>query len=202
MTVLKPALKRTVDMQIIGDWVEPNSRVLDLGCGRGVLLDYLVQSKSIAAVGVDLDLVKVSACVRRGVTAYQGDMVSFMRAFPDKHFDRVLCSRTVHELNDPAEVTLEALRVGAVTVGFVNHAFWKNRLDGLLRGRKVRNDVYTTEWFESRPTNPLSVADFEHFCAAKGITITRRAHLLGDWKTPCRALPNLFAGYALYDLTR
>ena len=62
----KPLLKRTVDMQIIGDWVEPKSRVLDLGCGRGVLLDYLVQTKQGAAVGVDLNLDKIAACVRRG----------------------------------------------------------------------------------------------------------------------------------------
>jgi methionine biosynthesis protein MetW len=195
--------KRTVDMQIIGDWVEPNTRVLDLGCGPGALLDYLVQSKKVSAVGVDLDLTRITACVRRGLAAYQGDMTSFMRAFPDKHFDRVICSRTVHELGDPTAVILEALRVGrALTVGFVNHGFWKNRIDMLVRGRKLRNPVYTTEWFESRPANPVTIADFEHFCAAKDIRIARRAHLAGDWHSPCRALPNLFAGYALYDLAR
>jgi methionine biosynthesis protein MetW len=195
--------KRTVDMQIIGDWVEPNTRVLDLGCGPGALLDYLVQSKKVSAVGVDLDLTRITACVRRGLAAYQGDMTSFMRAFPDKHFDRVICSRTVHELGDPTAVILEALRVGrALTVGFVNHGFWKNRIDMLVRGRKLRNPVYTTEWFESRPANPVTIADFEHFCAAKDIRIARRAHLAGDWHSPCRTLPNLFAGYALYDLAR
>lgn len=195
--------KRTVDMEIIGDWVEPNTRVLDLGCGPGVLLDYLVQTKKVSAVGVDLDLARITACVRRGLTAYQGDMTQFMRAFPDKHFDRVICSRTVHELGDPTAVIGEALRVGrALTVGFVNHGFWKNRIDMLLRGRKLRNPVYTTEWFESRPANPVTIADFEHFCEAKGICIARRAHLAGNWHSPCRALPNLFAGYALYDLAR
>jgi methionine biosynthesis protein MetW len=195
--------KRTVDMQIIGDWVEPNTRVLDLGCGPGVLLDYLVQTKKVSAVGVDLDFAKITACVRRSLAAYQGDMTEFMRAFPDKHFDRVICSRTVHELDHPATVILEALRVGrTMTVGFVNHAFWKNRLNLLLRGRKIRNQVYTTEWFESRPANPVTIADFEYFCAAKGIRIARRAHLAGDWHTPCHTLPNLFAGYALYDLAR
>jgi len=195
--------KRTVDMQIIGEWVAPGSRVLDLGCGRGALLDYLVQTKDAAALGVDLDFGRVTSCVARGISVYQGDMTAFMRQFPDRHFDRVICSRTVQELGDPTGVILEALRVGrALTVGFVNHGFWKNRLDALLRGRKVRNEVYTTEWFESRPANPVTVADFEHFCAAKGITITRRAHLRGDWRTPCRTLPNLFAGFALYDLAR
>ena len=195
--------KRTVDMEIIGDWVEPDTRVLDLGCGPGVLLDYLVQTKKVSAVGVDLDLARITACVRRGLAAYQGDMTSFMRAFPDKHFDRVICSRTLHELGDPTAVIGEALRVGrALTVGFVNHGYWKNRVDMLLRGRKLRNPVYTTEWFESRPANPVTIADFEHFCAAKAIRIARRAHLAGNWHSPCRALPNLFAGYALYDLAR
>ncbi|HYP17777.1 MAG TPA: methionine biosynthesis protein MetW [Opitutus sp.] len=195
--------KRTVDMQIIGEWVEPGSRVLDLGCGKGALLDYLVQTKQVCAVGVDLDFHRITACVARGLSAYQGDMMSFMRQFGDRHFDRIICSRTVQELDDPTAVILEALRVGrALTVGFVNHGFWKNRVDALLRGRKLRNEVYTTEWFESRPTNPLTIADFEHFCAVKGIRIVRRAHLKGNWHTPCRAMPNLFAGYALYDLAK
>ena len=195
--------KRTVDMEIIADWVEPNTRVLDLGCGEGALLDFLVQQKKISAVGVDLDFNKITACVRRGLDAYQGDMTEFMRAFPDRHFDRVICSRTVQELADPTTVILEALRVGrTLTVGFVNHGFWKNRLNALVQGRKIRNEVYTTEWFESRPANPVTIADFEHFCAAKGIRVARSAHLAGDWHTPCRTRPNLFAGYALYDLAR
>jgi methionine biosynthesis protein MetW len=195
--------KRTVDMQIIGDWVEPQTRVLDLGCGPGQLLDYLVQTKQVSALGVDLDFEKITACVRRGVPAYQGDMIACMQAFPERHFDRVICSRTVQELHNPTAVIAEALRVArAVTVGFVNHAFWKNRLDLLTRGRKARNAVYTTTWAQSRPANPVSVADFEDFCASQNIRITRRALLSGDWKTPCRMLPNLFAGYALYDLTR
>ncbi len=194
--------KRTVDMQIIGDWVEPHTRVLDLGCGKGALLGYLMQSKQVTAVGVDLDFHRITGCVQRGVTAYQGDMLAFMREFPDRFFDRVICSRTVQELDEPAAVILEALRVGrTVTVGFVNHGFWKNRLAALVRGRKVRNEVYTTEWFESRPANPLTIADFEHFCRAKQIRIARRALLAGDWRSPRHILPNLLAGYALYDLT-
>ncbi len=195
--------KRSVDMQIIADWIEPRSRVLDLGCGRGVLLEYLTQTKDIRAVGVDLDFDKISACVRRGLSAYQGDMLAYMQAFPADHFDRVIFSRTLEELADPTAAIAEALRVARhVTVGFVNHGFWRNRIDVALHGRKPRNAVYTTAWFESRPTNPATIADFEQFCAEKNIRIARRVHLCGDWKKPCTFAPNLLAGYALYDLGR
>jgi methionine biosynthesis protein MetW len=195
--------KRTIDMQVIGDWVEPNSKVLDLGCGKGELLGYLMRQKQVISTGVDLDFERITACVERGVSAYQGDMASFMAAFPEGHFDRVICSRTLHELHNPASVILEALRVGkTLTVGFVNHGFWKNRLYTLFQGKKVKNLIYPTEWDESRPANPVTIADFEAFCKRKEIKISRRVHLLGDWKSPCRFFPNLLSGYALYDLSR
>ncbi len=199
----KQPVKRSVDMQIIGDWVEPRSKVLDLGCGRGVLLEYLVQSKQASGTGVDLDFTKIAACVHRGISAYQGDMLDFMREFPDGHFDRVICSRTIEEMQHPEAILLEALRVGrSVAIGFVNHAYWKNRLDVLLHGRKPLNEVYTTPWHKSRPANPVTIADFELFCQATGIRIVHKIHLRGDWHSRCTWTPNLRAGYALYDLKK
>ena len=110
-------------------------------------------------------------------------MTEFMRAFPDRHFDRIICSRTVHELHDPAGVVLEALRVGStVTVGFVNHGYWKNRLGALFwRPQGAKRRVHHRLAREP-PRNPLSIADFEDFCREKSIRIARRAHLLGE---PC-----------------
>ena len=199
----KLAERRTVDMRLLGEWVEAGSRVCELGCGRGVLLEYLVHTRGIFAVGVDLDLEKVAACVKRGVTAYQGDMVGFLRALPDGYFDRVICSRTIEELAQPAVVLREALRAGRrVNVGFVNHGYWKNRWGALRHGGRLRNEVYTTDWADTRPSNPLSVADFEAFCAQESIRIARRVLLRGDWERPCTFLPNLRSGYAMYELTR
>jgi methionine biosynthesis protein MetW len=190
-------------MRVIGDWVEPGSRLLDLGCGRGVLLEYLVKSKGVRGIGVDFDFEKVAACVKRGLTVYQGDLEAFLREFPDGFFDRVVCSRTLEELTRPALVINEALRVGrCLTVGFVNHGFWKNRLSTLVSGRKPRNDVYPTDWADSRPANPVSVADFEAFCAAQRLAVRKKALLRGDWVRPCRLWPNWLAGYAVYELGR
>ena len=195
--------KRTVDLQVITDWVTPSSCVLDLGCGRGVLLEELMQQKSTRGIGVDLDFGKISACVKRGLSAYQSDMMGFMAEFDDHHFDHVICSRTLEEVDRPNDVIAEALRVGrTLTVGFANYGYWKNRLDSVFYGRKPQNEVHPTSWQESRPANPPTVADFEAFGAKQGYRITRRTHLRGDWKTPCTFARNLLAGYALYELSR
>lgn len=194
--------RRTVDMQVMREWVEPGSRVLDLGCGRGVLLDYLKLSLDVEAVGVDLDGEKARACVRRGLNVYMGDMMAFMAAFPDQHFDYVICSRTVQELSDPGAAIREALRVGRhLLVGFVNFGYWRNRLAMLTRGRRIENEVYPTPWWESRPTNPLSLAQFEDFCEREGVVVGRKRLFAGDWRSPVAALPNWFCGYAIYDLS-
>lgn len=188
-------------MEIMADWVEPGSRVLDLGCGRGVLLAYLKRDRGARVVGVDLNPEKTRACIRRGLNVYQGDMMEFMRAFPDRHFDRVICSRTLQELEEPARMLEEALRVASnLTIGFVNYGYWRNRLSMLVHGERVRNEVYPTDWMWSRPINPLSVRQFEAFCEGEGILIERRVYLRGDWRRQTRRLPNWNCGYALYDL--
>ncbi|GAB5559727.1 MAG: methionine biosynthesis protein MetW [Synoicihabitans sp.] len=195
--------KRTVDLQVITDWVTPSSCVLDLGCGRGVLLEELAQQKSVRGIGVDLHFDKISACVKRGLSAFQSDMMGFMADFDDHHFDHVICSRTLEEVDRPNDVIAEALRVGrSLTVGFANYGYWKNRVDSVLHGRKPQNEVHPTSWQESRPANPLTIADFEAFCREQGYRITRQVHLRGDWKTPCTFARNLLAGYALYELTK
>ena len=194
--------KRQADSQIIARWVHEGDRVLDLGCGRGILLEYLQQKKSIYGVGVDIDLGKIISCAKRGVPAYQGDIGAILASFPDDSFDRVILSRTVEHLEDADAILAEGLRVGRhVAVGFVNKGFWINRLNALLHGKRTVNEVYPKPWYESMPSNPFSVAEFEAFCDARKIVIENRVYLSGDWLNECRKLPNLLAGYAIYDLS-
>lgn len=194
--------KRQADFQIIARWVNDGERVLDLGCGRGVLLEYLKQKKSIYGVGVDIDFDKILSCVKRGVPAYQGDIRAILATFPDDSFDRVIFSRTVEQLDEPDAVIAEGLRVGRrVTVGFANRGFWINRVNAFLKGRRTVNEVYPKPWYESLPTNPFSVAEFEDFCHARKIIIEHRICLSGNWRSECSVFPNLMAGYAIYDLS-
>lgn len=196
-------IKRETDLQIISEWVDPGSRVLDLGCGRGLLLEHLMQAKQIEAVGVDASLEKIRGCIRRGVPAYMGDLEALMEQFPDEHFDWVICSRTVHELSHPGRIIRQALRVGRrFAVGFVNAGYWRGRLAHLLSGARPLNEVYPQDWYESTPSNPVTVRGFERFCAQEGFHIRHRRYLRGDWRTPVTRLPSLRAGYAVYELER
>lgn len=195
--------RRHVDLEIITDWVASESRVLDLGCGRGLLLKNLGAKKSIYGVGVDTDPIKINGCIERGVNAYQGDIESILQEFPDNKFDVVICSRTVQELTHPANIIFEALRVGrSVAIGFVNHGFWLNRLSMIFKGKRIVNDVYPQQWFESSPDNPITIHEFELFCKQHQISIKRHVYLAGNWNTKLTFLPNLLSGYALYEIAR
>jgi methionine biosynthesis protein MetW len=197
----KNAKKRQADFQVIARWVAEGERVLDLGCGRGILLEYLKQTKGVYGVGVDIDFDKVLNCVKRAVPVYQGDVNEVLANFQDNAFDRVIFSRTVEHFDAPDATLLEGLRVGKrVTVGFVNHGYWKNRISAALQGRRTINEVYPDPWYSSLPANPFSVCEFEDYCKTRGINIRNKVYLAGDWRAECKLLPNLLAGYAIYDL--
>ena len=196
-------VKRESDFQIISQWVGKGERVLDLGCGRGILLDHLQRTKRVYGVGVDIDPEKITSCVSHGISAYQGDVRKALQTFEADSFDWVVFSRTVEELEDSGETLREALRVGKrAAVSFVNHGFWLNRLNYFLNGSRTRNEVYPETWHERRPSNPFTLSDFESFCKDADITIRRHVHLGGDWRKSCCFLPNLRAGCAIYEIGR
>ena len=188
---------------IISNWIESGDRVLDLGCGRGILLEHLQRRKGCRVIGVDSSFSKIVSCVKRGVSSYHGSIKDTLCEFPDKHFDWVVCSRTLQELEQPKEVIMQALRVGKrVAIGFVNSGYWLNRVAMFRYGRRVRNEVNPHLWQDNHPSNPLTVGDFKEFCQDNGITLARSEYLSGDWRSHCKFLPNLFSGYVLMEINK
>ncbi len=194
-------IKRETDLQIITQWVAEESSVLDLGCGRGILLEHLQRHRRARVVGVDAQLVKVQSCVKRAVPVYHGEMEAFLEIFPENAFDWVVLSRTLPELGRPGDLIRKALRIGNnLAVGFINYGYWLNRWYALSRGTRPVNEVFPATWDTAAPDNPVTIAEFKSFAKREGLTIERAVYLRGDWKQPVEFLPNLGAGYALFHL--
>ena len=185
------------DFAIIGEIIEPNSKVLDLGCGEGELLQWLAQNKNVDARGVEISPVKVRRAIGRGVSAYQGDIDEGLADYPDQAFDYVLLSQTLQETRAPLKVLREMLRVGRrVIVAFPNFGHWKVRLSMLFTGQAPKTELFPYEWFDSPNIHILSVSDFEKLAEREGMRIERRFFLAGSRKIT--VLPNLLAEVAVF----
>jgi methionine biosynthesis protein MetW len=188
-----------LDHRIIYSIIEPESRVLDLGCGEGELLYPLVRDKQVRAQGIELDDKAIQECVKKGLSVFHDDIENSLREFPDNSFDYVILNQSMQEVKKVDYVIQEAMRIGSkVIVGFPNFAHIKSRLMLFFRGKSPITGSLPYLWYDTPNVRFLSITDFKDFCARKNIRIVE-AHYLGE-KTIVRFLPNLFALNAVFVL--
>lgn len=187
------------DLKAIAEMIPAGSKVLDLGCGDGALLAYLIKTKQITGRGIELSEAGVLACLKRGLSVRQGNLQEGLADYPDKSFDVVTLSQTLRYLDRPSMILSEMLRVGdQVIVSFANWGYWRSRLQLLFRGRIPEAPDQPQTWFEAPRWQAFTVADFADFCRQRGFRIRKQIYLSGNRRG--HFLSNVFAKTAVFAL--
>ena len=166
------------DLQIVADMVQPGRRLLDVGCGDGALLDYLIHEMGVDGRGVELSTEGVNACVSHGLSVIQGDADTDLDDYPDGAFDYVVLSQTLQATRAPRDVLGNMLRIGRrAIVSFPNFGHWRVRVSLMFGGRMPVTNALPHNWFDSPNIHSCTIEDFIQLCAEMGIVIERSVAL-------------------------
>jgi len=203
MSRVEQAHRARVDYELIESLVEPDSTVLDVGCGDGRLLANLVRDKNVKGKGIELDQELVLDCICRRLPVIQQDVEQGLSYYADKSFDYVILSQTVQTLKEPQKVFEELLRVGRkVIVSFPNFAHWRCRIQLLLEGRAPITSHLPFGWHDSPNIHFLSLKDFDELCGRLGVKVEKKLPLSKRRLRPVSFVPNLFAEQVVYVTSR
>lgn len=164
----------TVGHQLIADMVQPEAKILDIGCDDGELMRRLEITKQVDARGIELLQSQVNRCVARGLAVVQGDADSDLSYYPDQSFDYAIMSQVIQATQDPRRVLSELLRIGQhAIVSFPNFAYWRNRLQIAFRGQMPVTDKLPYSWYNTPNIHFCSIVDFLDLCETLDADIER-----------------------------
>jgi methionine biosynthesis protein MetW len=189
-----------VNLQAIARLVPEGSRVLDLGCGDGALLDYLQKNRQCTGYGVEIDDHNIQACIQRGVNVIQLNLDEGLAMFADQSFDVVLQIDTLQHLRNAEVMLRETVRVGRTGIlAFPNFAHWPNRMS-ILNGRMPVTKRLPYEWYDTPNIRVGTFADFAQLTTKNDLKILDSFGLQEGQEV--RLWPNLLAGTAVFKLKR
>ena len=169
------------EFKVISELIDEKSRVLDVGCGDGILMEYLLKNKVVDVRGLEISKEKVKKCLSNGLAVVEGDAEYDLKQFPDLSFDYVILSQTLQAFMSPENVIKDLLRVGKkVIVTIPNFGYWKVRLDLLFKGEMPITKNLPYEWYNTPNLHMCTIQDFYNFCNIKGINIFKTISLNGQ----------------------
>jgi methionine biosynthesis protein MetW len=193
----QPANPVRLDHRLIFDIIEPGSKVLDLGCGSGDLMEILAREKNVRVQGIEVDDAAIYECVKKGLSVFHSDIESGLVEYPDRSFDYVILNQSLQEVKKADFVIGESLRVaGKVVVGFPNFAYIRSRMMLFFKGRSPITPSLPYCWYDTPNVRFLSLADFRDFCGRKNLRVLETRYL-GE-KDEIRFWPNLLALNAVF----
>ena len=160
------------EFKVIADLIEKNTRVLDVGCADGILMEFLRDNKSIDIRGLEISKEKVQKCIEKGLTVIEGNAEKDLKQFPDKSFDYVILSQTLQAFLNPELVISELLRVGKKAIVTIpNFGYWKIRLHLLTKGTMPITKTLPDEWYNTPNLHMCTIKDFVFFVKSKNFKI-------------------------------
>ncbi|MBT5953574.1 methionine biosynthesis protein MetW [bacterium] len=185
----------------ISKHIEPNSRVLDLGCGTGSLLDMLKKKKNIQGYGIEIQFNHILSCIEKGISVFQTDINEGLAEISDNAYDYVILSQTIQQVKNPKLVLSEMLRVGKQgIVLFPNFAYWKIRLQ-LLFGQTPKTKTLPYSWDNTPNIRVVTVIEFKKLCDKLNISIVKELNP-DSTIMPNFLLPNLFYKKGMYIIEK
>lgn len=193
-----------IDLNEIQHWIQQGSRILDLGCGDGTLLKFLIDTKQVQGYGLEIDAAQINTCIDKGLNVIEQNLDQGLGNFADKSFDTVLMTQALQTLHFPHLVLDEMLRVGKeCIVTFPNFGHWKARFYLATRGRMPVSDLLPYEWYDTPNIHFCTFDDFEVLCRERNIKVIHRQVVNEQsGQTLKDFMPNLFGETAIYHLSK
>ena len=193
------------EYKIIADIITDNTRVLDVGCDDGSLMEFLKKDKNLDIRGIEISKEKVQTCISKGLTVIEGDAEFDLKQFPDNSFDYVVLGQTLQAFINPEIVIKELLRVGnKAIVTIPNFGHWRTRLSLLLTGKMPITDPLPESWFDTPNIHLCTLKDFELLCSDTSIHIKEKISFnsSGNSNILTSAWPNLLGASAIYKISK
>ena len=167
-------LKMKKEFKVIADLLTNNTRVLDVGCGDGSLMDFLAREKNIEVRGLELEKQNVQECIYKGLTVIQGNAETELHQFPDQSFDYVVLSQTLQAFYNPDKVLKELLRIGkSVVVSIPNFGYWKVRTSLLFFGKMPVTNTLPNKWYDTPNLHMCTIKDLFNYCDNQNLNIKK-----------------------------